>query len=113
MRKPSFRINPYSLSVIERIEPVEQLRLSRVQSVEQAQLCLSALKTMVQDRLTKAVARRLQELGLPLSLIDVDEFREHFFLRRWVMFVRDDDKIADVHLIEPQQHVNSLSRRNN
>ena len=66
---------------------------------------------MVQDRLTKAVARRLKELGLPLSLIDLDEFREHFFLRHWVMFVRDDDKVADVHLIEPLPPVNSLSRR--
>jgi hypothetical protein len=56
---------------------------------------------MVQDRLNKALLRRLKELGLPTSLIDLDEFRDHFFRDQWVMFVRDSDKIADVHLIQP------------
>ncbi len=65
---------------------------------------------MVQDRLTKAVVGRLKELGLPLSLIDLGEFREQFFVRRWVMFVRDGDKIADVHLIEPRRPPDSLGR---
>lgn len=56
---------------------------------------------MVQDRLTKAVMRRLKELGLPLCLLDMGEFRNNLFFRGWVMFVRDGDKIADVHLVQP------------
>jgi len=63
---------------------------------------------MVQDRLNRAVLSRLEELGLPQSLVDVDEFRDRFFRDRWVMFVRDRDKIADVHLVEPQQQPKSL-----
>ena len=65
---------------------------------------------MVEDRLTKAVLRRLKELGLPPSLIDLDGFRDSFFFHRWVMFVRDGDDIANVHLIQPQQGIKSLSR---
>ncbi len=57
---------------------------------------------MVQDRLSKAVLRRFKELGLPSCLIDVSEFRENFFFHGWVMFVRDGDPIADVHLVQPQ-----------
>ncbi len=56
---------------------------------------------MVQDRLNEAVMRRLQELGLPPSLIEIAEFRDSL-LRGWVMFVRDGDMGANVHLIEPQ-----------
>jgi hypothetical protein len=56
---------------------------------------------MVENRLTEAVVRRLQELGLPPSLMDLEQFREHFIQRRWVMFVRDCDPVVDVHLCEP------------
>ena len=66
---------------------------------------------MVQDRLNRAVLSRLQELGLPQSLVDVDEFRDRFFRDHWVMFVRDRDKIADVHLVEPHQRAKSFRRR--
>jgi hypothetical protein len=61
---------------------------------------------MVQDQLTKAVLCRLKELGLPPSLIDLDQVRDHLFSHRWVMVVRDHDKIADVHLVQPRQDVN-------
>jgi hypothetical protein len=66
---------------------------------------------MVQDRLNRAVMSRLQELGLPQSLIEFDEFRDRFFRDRWVMFVRDRDKIADVHLVEPHPRPKSFRRR--
>jgi hypothetical protein len=66
---------------------------------------------MVQDRLNKAVLRRLKELGLPTSLMELDPFRDHFFSHRWVMVVRDHDDIADVHLVEPQKGVKLLKRR--
>ena len=56
---------------------------------------------MLQDQLTKSVLRRLQELGLPQSVLDVGDFRERFLLRHWVMLVRDGDAEADVHLIQP------------
>ncbi len=65
---------------------------------------------MVQDRLIKAVLRRFKELGLPPSLIELDEFRDHFLLHGWVMFVRDGDAVANVHLVQPQQVINSFSR---
>ncbi len=55
---------------------------------------------MVQDRLTKAVLRRFKELGLPPSLMDLGQFREHFFSHGWLMYVRDGDEVADVHLVE-------------
>ena len=64
---------------------------------------------MVQDRLTKAVLRRLKELGLPPSLIELGEFRDSFFFHQWVMFVRDGDKIVDVHLVQPQQGIKPLT----
>jgi hypothetical protein len=66
---------------------------------------------MVQDHLNTAVLQRLQELGLPPSLIDIVEFRDNFIFNHWVMFVRDRDKIADVHLIQPQKHRKSLRRK--
>jgi hypothetical protein len=66
---------------------------------------------MVDDRLNKAVMRRLQELGLPTFLIDLSEFRDNFFFRRWVMFVRDGDQIADVHLVRPRPGGKSRKRR--
>ena len=56
---------------------------------------------MAQDRLTKAVQRRFEELGLPSSVMEFGEFREHFFRQRWVMFVRDGDMVANVHLVQP------------
>jgi len=65
---------------------------------------------MGQNRITKAVLRRLKELGLPPSVIDLGEFRENFFFHRWVMFVRDGDEVANVHLVEPQHGTKSLSR---
>ena len=65
---------------------------------------------MVQDRLNKAVLRRLKELGLPSSLIDFGDFRERFFLHGWVMFVRDHDHVADVHLFQPKQDLKSANR---
>ena len=58
---------------------------------------------MVRDGLTKAVLRRFKELGLPPSLMDFGDFREHFLRHRWIMFVRDGDKVADVHLIQPRE----------
>ncbi len=64
---------------------------------------------MVQDRLTQAVMLRLQELGLPLCLMDLDQFRENFFFHGWVMFVRDGDSVADVHLVQPHPHAKTLS----
>jgi hypothetical protein len=39
------------------------------------------------------------------------EFRDNFLFNHWVMFVRDRDKIADVHLIQPQKHRKSLRRK--
>ncbi len=66
---------------------------------------------MGQDRLTKAVLRRLKELGLPACLMDIEEFRENFLVRRWVMFVRDGDPIAHVHLFQPQSHSPLQSRK--
>ena len=65
---------------------------------------------MGQDSLTKAVLRRFGELGLPPSLIDLGDFRDRFFLHRWVMFVRDGDKLVDVHLVQPRQDQKSCSR---
>ena len=58
---------------------------------------------MAQDVLTKKVLRRLEELHLPSCLADIEEFRDKFFHDQWVMFVRDSDKIANVHLVQPQQ----------
>jgi hypothetical protein len=65
---------------------------------------------MVQERLNKIVLRRLKELGLPPSLLDLGEFRDNFFSNHWVMFVRDHDKIADVHLVQSQKDLKSLGR---
>ncbi len=65
---------------------------------------------MVADRLTKTVLRRFRELGLPPSLIDVDEFRDRFLLQGWVMFVRDGDDDADVHLVQPRRRKDSPNR---
>jgi hypothetical protein len=56
---------------------------------------------MFQDRLTKAVMRRLKELGLPSSLLEVEGFRDKFVFGGWLMLVRNGDKVADVHLIQP------------
>jgi hypothetical protein len=66
---------------------------------------------MAQDRLHNAVMRRLKELGLPPSLMDLAEFRHRFFFEGWVMFVRDGDQVANVHLVQPQQRMNSLRPR--
>lgn len=68
---------------------------------------------MVEDRLTEAVLRRLQELGLPPSLIELEQFREHFIQRRWVMFVRDCDPVIDVHLCEPAKNRKPARRGRN
>ncbi len=65
---------------------------------------------MAQTRLTKAVMRRLKELGLPTSLADLDGFREKFLLQGWVMVVRDGDNSADVHLLQPQKDLPALRR---
>jgi len=65
---------------------------------------------MVQDHLTETVLRRLDELALPLSLIELGEFRDHFFQDGWVMFVRDHDTVANVHLIQPRQGIKILRR---
>lgn len=66
---------------------------------------------MVQDRLTEAVLRRLKELGLPPSLLELGEFRESFLFQRWVMFVREGDDVANVHLVEPRQDLRRARRR--
>jgi hypothetical protein len=58
---------------------------------------------MTQDVLTKKVLGRLEELGLPDCLVDIEEFRDKFIRHHWVMFVRDSDKIANVHLVQPEQ----------
>jgi hypothetical protein len=63
---------------------------------------------MVEDQLNRAVRRRLKELGLPPFLVELGEFHEKFFLHRWVMFVRDGDEVANVHLIQPQISVKAL-----
>jgi hypothetical protein len=60
-----------------------------------------SLKLMVHDRLNQAVLRRLQELGLPRELMQIQQFRDRLFQQGWVMFVRDQDAAADVHLFEP------------
>ena len=64
---------------------------------------------MGQDVLNKVVLCRFKELGLPPSLMEIDEFRENFCFRGWVMFVRDGDQVVDVHLVQPQQGI-KLSR---
>ena len=66
---------------------------------------------MGQDRLTRAVRARLKELGLPPVLVELGEFHEKFFRRRWVMFVRDGDEVANVHLIEPRKRIKALRRK--
>ena len=63
------------------------------------------------DRLTKTVVSRLRELGLPPTLIDLDGFRDNFFLNRWVMIVRDGDEVADVLLVQPRRRKLSSRRR--
>ncbi len=65
---------------------------------------------MVHDRLTKIVLHRLGELGLPSSLIELGEFRDNFFFHRWVMFVRDGDDVANVHLVQPREDARASSR---
>jgi hypothetical protein len=65
---------------------------------------------MVQDRLNKALLRRLKELGLPSALLDFDEFRDRFFFQHWVMYVRDSNDVVDVHLVEPQTASKSSGR---
>ena len=62
---------------------------------------MNSRKVSLQNRLTKEVQQRLEELGLPPEVTELDGFRENFFLRSWVMLVRDHDDVADVHLIEP------------
>jgi hypothetical protein len=57
---------------------------------------------MVKDQLIKAVERRLKELGLPQSLMGLGDFGDKFLGQQWVMFVRDHDKLANVHLVQPQ-----------
>lgn len=72
---------------------------------------------MTQDALIKAVARRLKHLGLPPALLDIPEFRDNFLFRGWVMFVRNGDQAADVHLVQPKQtrdksvHVAAVARQ--
>lgn len=56
---------------------------------------------MVQDDLNQAVLRRLKELGLPRELMQLEQFRDRLFRQGWVMFVRDQDATADVHLFQP------------
>jgi hypothetical protein len=65
---------------------------------------------MLQDGLTDTVLRRFEELGLPPTLIELGEFRDHFLQDGWVMFVRDQDKIANVHLIQPHKWTNGRRR---
>jgi hypothetical protein len=60
---------------------------------------------MARNRLTEVVLRRLKELGLPPCLLDLGEIRDKFFFRRWVMLVRDGDKVADVHLFQPRPNI--------
>jgi hypothetical protein len=57
------------------------------------------------------VLRRLKELGLPQCLIEIGEFRDNFFSRGWVMFVRDGDHVADVHLVQPGSQTRTKSLR--
>jgi hypothetical protein len=54
-----------------------------------------------ESQLTRAVQHRLEELGVPSSLIEVDKFREYFFVHRWVMFIRDGEEVPNVHLVQP------------
>lgn len=64
---------------------------------------------MVSDPLSEPVLRRFEELGLPASLLEIEEFRTNFF-RGWLMLVRDRDKIADVHLIQPKHLKHSVRK---
>jgi hypothetical protein len=66
---------------------------------------------MGSDVLNKKVLGRLEELGLPDCLADIEEFRDKFIDHQWVMFVRDSDKIANVHLVQPQQGKRASKRR--
>ena len=66
---------------------------------------------MLEDRLTQALLRRFEELGLPPSLMDFGQFRENFFEHRWVMFVRDGDSVANVHLVQPPPEQSPVGMR--
>jgi hypothetical protein len=66
---------------------------------------------MVPEQLTEEVLGRFKELGLPTSLMELDEFREHFFQHQWVMYVHDRDAVANVHLFQPRHVMRSAGRR--
>jgi len=58
---------------------------------------------MGEDRLTKEAIDRLQELGLPLSLLDMELFRDGFLLQEWVLLVRDRGNVLEVDLYHPEE----------
>lgn len=58
---------------------------------------------MGQEQITNAVMHRFEELGLPVSLLEFGNFRDNFIEEGWLMFVRNGDKIADVHLVQPRK----------
>ncbi len=100
-----------SRSVIDRVDEVGSFRLDTHYQLTQLTPKRSPWRIMVQDRLVKAVVGRLKELGLPPSLIDVGDFRDKFFGQQWLMFVRDQDEIADVHLVQLPHGANVKCQR--
>ena len=66
---------------------------------------------MSQKHLANAVRHRFEELGLPASLLEYGSFRDNFLSQGWLMFVRDGDKIADVHLVQPRKPMQKAGLR--
>jgi hypothetical protein len=58
---------------------------------------------MGEDRLTKEAIDRLQELGLPLYLLETEIFRDGFLLHSWLLLVRDRGNVTEVDLFHPEQ----------
>ncbi len=57
---------------------------------------------MGQERLTREAMIRFQELGLPLYLLSLGEFRDHFFVNGWILLVRNRGDVTQVALMEPK-----------
>ena len=65
---------------------------------------------MREDRLSRAALIRLQELGLPLYLLDIDNVREKFLREGWVLLVHDRANLTEVDLFHPEQGRTALGR---
>ena len=57
---------------------------------------------MGDDLSSQAALLRLQELGLPLYLMELEQFREPF-VHGWVLLVREEDNVTKVDLFHPDQ----------